>query len=206
MAFAELLTRMVRWVVDIGLLLVIASVIVVLLLARGLPAFTGGTAFVVGGPSMEPTIPIGSVVLAEPVTAAALRTGDVVSLQVGPSRAIFTHRIIQTVTRPDGLYLRTKGDGNQDPDPSLVPASDVIGRVEHHLPWAGYGIALLSTPVGVAFVVCLGLSLLVAAWLLEALEDDLHLTRHHRAMLVAAGLVDEDAWPGDPGTEPEAAG
>jgi len=129
-----------------------------------------------------------------------------VSLRVGPGRAIFTHRIVQTVTRPDGLYLRTKGDGNADNDPSLVPASDVIGRVEYHLPWAGYGITLLSSPVGVAFVVCLGLSLLVAAWLLQALEEDLYLARGRWAMLVAAGLLDEGAWAGDQGTEPEATG
>jgi signal peptidase len=206
MSMAAFLVRTLRRSLDLALLVLIAGVIVVLVLARGLPELTGGTTFVVGGPSMEPTIPIGAVVLAEPVAAEALRTGDVVSLQVGPDRAIFTHRIIQTVTRPDGLYLRTKGDGNQDPDPSLVPASSVIGRVTFHLPWAGYGMTLLSSTVGVAFVVCLGLSLLAGAWLLEALEDDLVLTRHHRAMLVAAGLVDEDAWAGDPGTEPEAAG
>jgi signal peptidase len=206
MRIAALITRTARRILDLGLLLVIAFVIVVLVLARGLPHLTGGTTFVVGGPSMEPTIPVGSVVLAEPLATSALHKGDIVSLQVGPNRAIFTHRIIQTVERPDGLYLRTKGDGNQDPDPSLVPAKDVIGRVTFHLPWAGYGITLLSSTVGVAFVVCLGLSLLAGAWLLEALEDDLVLTRHHRAMLVAAGLVDEDAWAGEPGAEPEATG
>ncbi len=193
MSVAASLTRTARRILDLGLLLLIALVLAILVLARALPAVNGGTTFVVGGPSMEPTIPVGSVVLAEPVTADALRAGDIVTLRVGPGRAIFTHRIVRTVTRADGLYLRTKGDGNQDPDPSLVPAADVIGRVSFHLPWAGFGVTLLSSPAGVAFVVCLGLTLLAAAWLLEALEEELHDERARRA----SSLTDLGVWIGE---------
>jgi signal peptidase I len=172
MQVAALITRMARRTLDVALLLLIAFVLVVLVLARALPMVTGGTTFVIGGPSMEPTLPVGSAVLAVPVKAAELAPGDIVSLQVGPQHTVFTHRVVRLAELPDGTYLQTKGDANDDNDPSLVPATAVIGRVALALPMAGYAIALLSSFQGVLFLVSLGLALLTGAWLLEVLEDD----------------------------------
>ena len=78
MPLVALVTRAARRTLDVLLLLLIVCVLAIVVLARLLPAVTGGTTFVVGGPSMEPTIPLGSAVHAEPVEAAALRVGDVV--------------------------------------------------------------------------------------------------------------------------------
>jgi signal peptidase len=166
------LTRSARRLLDLALLLLIAFVLVVLVLARVLPMVTGGTVFVIGGPSMEPAIPVGSMVLAEPATTGQLAPGDVVSVRVGPGRAVFTHRVVRLAELPDGAYIQTRGDANADNDPSLVPVRDVIGRVSFSLPMAGYAIALLSNLSGVVFLVSLGLVLLAGAWLLETLEDD----------------------------------
>jgi signal peptidase I len=83
---------------------------------------------------------------------------------------VFTHRVVRLAQLPDGTYLQTKGDANEDNDPSLIPARDVIGRVALALPMAGYAIALLSTLQGVVFLISLGLVLLAGAWLLETLE------------------------------------
>ncbi len=144
----------------------------ILVLSRVLPAVTGGTTFVVGGPSMEPAIPIGSAVLAVPVPPGDLHPGDVVSIRVGAKHAVFTHRIVRLATLPDGLYLETRGDGNEHPDPALVPATAVIGRVSVQVPWVGYGLALLGSVQGVSFVIAFGIVLLAGAWLLETLEDE----------------------------------
>ena len=90
---------------------------------------------------MEPLIPMGSVVLAAAGHPGLLRPGDVVSLQAGPEHAVFTHRVIRLATLPDGLYIETKGDANPAADPALIAATDVIGRVELSVPYAGYGVA-----------------------------------------------------------------
>jgi signal peptidase I len=161
-----------RRTVDLLLIVLIGAVLVAVVLARGLPMLTGGTTFVVAGGSMEPSIPMGSVVLASPVEPDALRVADVVSLQTGPEHAVFTHRILRLATLPDGRYIETKGDANPASDPALVPATDVIGRVDLTVPYVGYGIALLSSIQGVLFVCSLASVLLVAAWLLESLEGD----------------------------------
>ena len=189
MSLAATLTRLARRTLDILLILLIAFVITMVVLSRVIPAVTGGSTFVVGGPSMEPTIHLGSVVHAVPVDPAELRAGDIVSLKVGISQAVFTHRIIRLVELPDGLYLQTKGDANADADPSLVPAADAIGRAELIVPYAGFGVVLLSSMQGVLFLVSLAGLLLAGAWLLETLEDDMQETRRRRAEEVFGGPI-----------------
>jgi signal peptidase I len=121
---------------------------------------------------MEPSIGLGAAIVVRPVAAADLTAGDVVSMQVGQGRTTFTHRIVDVVDRADGRWIRTKGDANAEPDPTLVAATDVIGRVELVVPLAGYLLAVLSLPMGVMFVIGLAATLLAVAWLLESLEPE----------------------------------
>ena len=116
---------------------------------------------------MEPAIHLGSALVVEPVEPRSLAVGDVVSLRSGPNRAIFSHRIIRVVVRDGTVWIETKGDANAAADPSLTPASQVIGRASATIPMAGYLIALLSSLHGIVFVVSLGLVLMLAASLVE---------------------------------------
>ena len=162
-------TAGLRRCLDFLLIVLVVTVLVGVLLAKLVP-LTGRQTIVIGGGSMEPAIGLGSAIVINAVAAESLRVGDVVTLQVGPDKAFFTHRIIDVVDRADGRWIRTKGDANEAPDPTLVHASAVIGRSEFSIPLAGYLIALLSVPTGVLFLVGLGATLLAAAWLLESLE------------------------------------
>jgi signal peptidase len=184
-------TRVARRTLDGLLLLLMLCVVALLVLARVLPAATGGTTFVVGGGSMEPTIPVGSAVLAVPVAPTDLRQGDVVSIRVGPRNAVFTHRVVRVATLPDGIYVETKGDGNEHPDPALLPASSVIGRVSLHIPFVGYGLALLNSINGVTFLIALGIVLLAGAWLLETIEDEQQLAMRRAARQALAAFAPE---------------
>ncbi len=150
-----------------GLLLALVVVSLgILVLGRVLP-LTGHPTLVVAGPSMEPAIPLGAAVVLDQVAPADLAVGDVVSLRSGADRAIFTHRIIRLAERDGGLWLETQGDANATPDPSLTPATAVIGRVAVGIPLAGYLLTLYSAPVGILFVISLGLVLLLLGVLLE---------------------------------------
>ena len=163
---ARLATWMRRLVDGALILLVVVSLLTVIL-ARVVP-LTGRSTFVVAGGSMVPAIGIGSAVIVEPVVASSLVAGDVVSLRSGPDRAIFTHRIIRVADREGAVWVETQGDANPAPDPSLTPATAVIGRVTAAIPLMGYLIAFMSTLSGVVFVVALGLLLLVAGWTIES--------------------------------------
>lgn len=169
MTIAARTARRLRRVLDGLLVVLVLLVLGAVALGKLVPAL-GGTTFVVAGPSMGDAAPIGSAVVTFPVQPGDLAAGDIVSMQLGPQRAVFTHRVVRTVIRESEVWLETKGDANAEADPSLIPASALIGRVQLVLPFAGYLVALLSTVSGVAFLLGLGAILVAATWVLESLE------------------------------------
>lgn len=164
----ERLLSSVRWAVDGLAVLVVVLAVGAVVLGRVLPLL-GHQVFVVAGPSMGPAIDMGSAVALEVVAPDSLHVGDVVSLRSGPERAVFTHRIVRVAHRDGEVWIETKGDANPAADPSITPASAVLGRVALSIPYAGYLIALLSIPSGIVFVIALGLLLLAIGWRLDAL-------------------------------------
>jgi signal peptidase I len=159
-----------RRVVDAAIASLVLVVLVGLFLGRVVP-LTGRDTLVIGGASMEPAIPIGAAVVIEPVQTAQLRVGDIVTIRVGPKPSVFTHRIVRLLILDGEPYIETKGDANPTPDPVTTPAAAIVGRVGWSIPFAGYLLALLSLPMGVAFVIGLGITLVLTAVLLEDIED-----------------------------------
>lgn len=157
--------------VDLALIAVVAVGLSSVVIGRVLPML-GHPVYVVAGPSMEPAIRVGSAVILDRVAGADLAVGDVVSLRSGAGRAIFTHRIIRLAERDGTLWLETKGDANEASDPSITPASAVIGRVGVSVPYAGYLIALLSTVPGVVLVLSTGALLLALGWWLDGITAE----------------------------------
>jgi signal peptidase len=160
-----------RRLLDALLIALILVVLVGVVLGKLVP-LTGRETIVIGGRSMEPTLPLGAAVVNGRVDPATLAPGQIVSLKAGPQNTLYTHRIVAVVDQADGRWVRTKGDANPEEDPTLVPASAIVGRTEFIVPLAGYLIALLSMPAGVMFIVGLAASLLAGAWLLESVESD----------------------------------
>jgi signal peptidase I len=158
-----------RRFLDLLLIGLVVAVLVGILLAKLVP-LTGRQTIIVGGSSMEPAIGLGAAIVIRAVPPESLAVGDVVTMHAGEKNAIFTHRIIEVFDRPDGRWIRTQGDNNATPDPTLIHASAVVGRTELAIPFAGYLLALLSLPSGVLFLVGIAATLLAAAWLLESLE------------------------------------
>jgi signal peptidase len=157
--------------VDLVLLGVITLGLTSVLLGRVLPAI-GHPVFVVAGPSMVPAVPVGAAVALDAADPATLRVGDVVTLQTGPDRSIFTHRIIRIVDREDGRWIETKGDANPHADPSLTPVASILGRVGLTVPYAGYLLTLVSTIQGIVLLVSSGLALMLLGWWLDDQASD----------------------------------
>lgn len=56
----------------------------------------------------------------------------------------------------------TRGDANEDADPFIVPAENVVGKIWFHVPYLGYVIRFVKTPLGFLLTLCLpGLVLVV---------------------------------------------
>lgn len=112
------------------------------------PTLLGFQRYVIVSGSMEPTIPVGSVVYDEVVPLEEIEVGDVITFLPPPEFDIHdpvTHRVvdISKVGGKDGtplqLVFRTKGDNNDDVDPwQMVLDGPDQARMVHHIPYVGY--------------------------------------------------------------------
>ena len=138
-------------------------------LLTNLARFTGHELFIVGGGSMEPRIPIGSLVIVSRTDASKMAVGTVITVRAD-NGVVFTHRVVRVVDLVDGRYFATKGDANQTLDGSLVPARAILGTADIYVPVAGYLQHYLSSAAG--FVTVLGIlgGLFLVQMLLQMLE------------------------------------
>ncbi|MEP7158803.1 MAG: signal peptidase I [Chloroflexota bacterium] len=153
------------------------AVISVALLPHALSA-VGREMYVVRGASMEPAIPIGSVVLVRPVDPATIVTGNVITFHA-PNGALVSHRVIG-LAEGTSLAFQTKGDGSSAADPIIVPATSVVGVVESLVPQLGYFITALGTTAGVVAVLALLCGLLLTSWFMDELAATMARPTHRR--------------------------
>ena len=125
---------------------------------------------VLTGGSMAPAVPAGAVVGPAKVAADEVVVGDILTVQA-TNGVILTHRVTRVLDLAEGRFFELKGDANANPDPEVVPARAIVGRVEAYLPYAGYALALLSMPSGLVFMLAALGMLLVCIWLLEEVEE-----------------------------------
>jgi signal peptidase len=156
---------------DALLTAVLLSAIALAVLVIAAP-LTGHQPFILRGGSMDPSIPRGAIAIIAKERLDAFQPGEVVTFQT-PNSAVITHRITRVADVGGVTYLETKGDANATPDPDLVPATWVLGRVVFSVPLAGYLLALPSSPIGIVAIASLVLCLLVAhAFLLNLRTGD----------------------------------
>lgn len=111
-----------------------------------LPTAFGRKVLVVVSGSMQPVLPVGSLVYVCPVSPENLSPGEICTWQDTAKGILVTHRVLRVDAAERLLW--TKGDANQNAD-EPVCFSDVVGRVENSLPAVGWLILLLRTPLGV---------------------------------------------------------
>lgn len=129
--------------------LILISVIVTCIPAV-LPRALGYEVYNVVSGSMQPKIPIGSLVLVKPTAAEALKEGDVIAFQSEDS--VITHRVV-TNKVVEGK-ITTKGDANAKEDMNDVPYRAVIGKVTFHCPLLGEMLWVYTSMTGKAYAVC----------------------------------------------------
>ena len=113
------------------------------------PVYTG---------SMEPAIPVGSVVVIKPVDTETLKVGDIICFKTESEHATtVTHRIFNITN--EGII--TKGDANEDPDTWAVRKENVIGKVIAIIPFVGYVGYFVRTPVGFILLIVIPASLII---------------------------------------------
>lgn len=123
-------------------LLALAAVLIV-------PVILGYTELAVLTGSMQPTIPVGSLIYVKEVDPATLEPGDVITYRLEGDTMV-THRVIET-NLTEG-YLITQGDANEDPDGEIT-FDRIVGKMDFHLPYLGYISMNIRTKIGI-FAIC----------------------------------------------------
>lgn len=147
------------------ILIAIGTVLMVFIVAAclglAIPRIAGYETYVVVSGSMEPSIPVGSIVYSEPVDPELLRSGDVIVFTDSiRSEAPITHRVVSN--NPFTGTIITKGDANAARDVNPVTYDNVIGKVKAHVPRIGFTAAMFTSFLG-KLVTAL---LMLEAWLL----------------------------------------
>ena len=139
----------------------------------------GRVTYIVRGGSMQPALPIGSVVIVQHVDPAQLSVGDIVTFTAANNTTV-THRITEVVPGAQ-LGFHTKGDASLGADGMIVPAPSVSGRVEYVVPGLGQVITALTSTIGTLAAIGLLGGLLLAVWFLDELQDALGRSAQRRA-------------------------
>lgn len=100
--------------------------------------------------SMEPEIPVGSLILVAPSQPESIIEGDIIAFESADS--VVTHRVVEN-KKLEGELI-TKGDANEKEDIKPVPYANLIGRVERHVPYMGQYMVIYTTNVGKIYMIC----------------------------------------------------
>ena len=84
--------------------------------------------FYIASGSMEPSLPIGSLVFITSVSADSIKEDDIVTFFAVNGSDIVTHRVREVTANGDSFIYTTRGDANNADDPPLG-YSRIIGRV-----------------------------------------------------------------------------
>ena len=115
----------------------------------GEPELFGYQFKVVLSGSMDPTFKTGSIIVVEKLEDTAnLKENDIISFVQEEDRVV-THRIIEVIENENGIFYRTKGDANEEPDTNAVVPDNIVAIYTGiSIPLIGYFLNFASSPLG----------------------------------------------------------
>ena len=150
---------------------ILSTIVLILLLGVAAtilaPMLLGYKEMAVLSGSMEPNIPVGSIVYVKPMEADQLEVGDVCTYMLEDGSNYVTHRVISI--DPENQTLVTQGDANESPDGD-VAFSQVLGEAQFHLPYLGFITINAKTPKGI-MAICGVLVLVILVNFIPAIID-----------------------------------
>lgn len=148
----------------IGTLLIVSVILLCSLLV--LPKIFGYHMYHVLSGSMEPEMPVGSLIYVQEETPEEIEEGDIIAFYGSlEDTGIITHRVVSNNV-VSGTF-RTRGDANEKEDPIPVSYDNYIGRVALTVPYMGKILTLMTSTYGklaAACAVLLGAVLNLAAF------------------------------------------
>ena len=132
----------------IGTLMLLA--VILLAVPLTLPNYMGYQVYNVVSGSMEPAIPVGSVIYVRDIDPVEIEKGDIIAFQSGSS--VIMHRVVDNKI-VEGTFT-TKGDANDSEDINEVPYASLVGIVVRHIPILGQLLTLFGSAFGRICMIC----------------------------------------------------
>lgn len=151
----------------------------------------GPLSFSVLSGSMEPELPVGSLIYVKPVDPTEVHVGEAITFRLG-SGTLVTHEVYEIDA--SAREFKTHGianvdaQGNISPDAAPVPWSSLVGSVVACVPLLGYVNVFVTQPPGI-FVVIAGVAVVIGVSIVlelvgmgkrEKRETASHAPRHMR--------------------------
>ena len=133
-----------------ALLFILLPLIAFTFLTARTEIIQGLRSFVVVTGSMEPKIPVGSIIYTK--NQLGYNVGDVIAFKDEKDLTV-THRIINIGYGKDGTKYQTKGDANNAADITPVAKDRVIGKLYLLVPQVGLLMNYLKTPIGFVLLI-----------------------------------------------------
>lgn len=176
--------------------------VVIQVLSYGYANIFGFMMFRVVTGSMEPTIPVGALLVTQEVDIGSIAVNDIICFRTQVSEIwgkIVTHRVVSiTTSATGGILLETKGDANLASDIFFVDQANFVGKVIWH---TGDGsvlaniFALFTNKIG--FLGCIVFPALLLAGMI--LKDSVASIRQDLLLVLEEQRLQEaQSWENDP--------
>jgi sortase B len=154
----------------LGTLFIVA--VFALTLPLTIPRLMGYQVFSVISGSMEPAIPVGSVIYVREADASEVQVDEIIAFY--DEGSVVAHRVVANRTSL-GEFV-TKGDANNTEDLFPIPYDALIGVVALHVPYVGRAMAIYASDVGKVYLMLT----LACGVMLNILADRLRRNRSRR--------------------------
>lgn len=127
--------------------------------------------------SMIPTLNIGDLIVVQGTLnvtdiVAEYGTGDIIVFhKPGNPDELIVHRAVEKHQNNDLLYLETKGDNNNSPDPWRIYNSDLVGKVVGSIPYLGHIPLFVHTTTGMMIIIILIVILLLVEFAIPIVRE-----------------------------------
>lgn len=141
------------------------------------PNIAGNRIYVVLTGSMVPVFDPGSIVIDKEIKPDQVAPNDIVTFKdPRDPNVLITHRVVQMNQKNGSLIFVTKGDANNGKDPFVVPARNIIGKVNYSVPYLGYILEFSKSPAGIKLLLIIipgSLFLLTQLWkIIKILKEE----------------------------------
>lgn len=127
---------------------ILFALILLCIIPLAIPKLMGYETFYILTESMEPVLPVGTLVCIDEVAEKDIKKGDIITFY-GKGASIVTHRVLEMNNKE---YI-TKGDANKDIDMAHVIYTQILGKVVYSIPFLGYLSAFFNNFYGKLFII-----------------------------------------------------